>query len=242
VTHRIERIGDCELHLGDCREVLPTLGRVDAIVSDPPYGMNWNTDSTRFTGGGRKRGEGRSDRMIAGDTSKFDPQPWLSFREVILWGSNHYAQELPVGQTLVWLKRYAHQYGSFLSDAEVGWQKGGHGVFCFHAPDSAGRRQKEFTGDPFGGETAHPTQKPVSLMIWCVERVKGDVVFDPYMGSGTTGIAALACGRKFIGVEIDPDYFDIACRRIEEAYKQPDMFVSAPSPKAEQLDLLGAAE
>lgn len=239
MSHRIERIGDCTLILGDCQEVLPTFSGVGAVVSDPPYGMNWNTDSTRFSGGQRGRGEGRADRVISGDNQKFNPSPWLVFDEVILWGSNHYARELPVGQTLVWLKRYAHQYGTFLSDAEIGWQKGGYGVFCFHAPDSIGRRQKEFTGDPFGGETAHPTQKPVSLMVWCLDRIKSQSVVDPYMGSGTTGIAALICGKRFVGIEIDPVYFDIACKRIAAAYRQPDMFVSAPEqPKAEQMDLL----
>lgn len=235
----VETIGDATLYLGDCRDILPTLGNVDAVVTDPPYGMNWNTDSTRFSGGQRVgRGEGRSDwGAIASDDKPFDPLPWVSFHEAILWGANHYGARLPTGTTLVWLKRYADQYGMFLSDAEIGWQKGGCGVYCLHAPDSIGRRQKEFTGSPFGGETAHPTQKPTALMEWCIERTVSHTILDPFMGSGTTGVACAKLGRRFIGIEIEPKYFDIACRRIDEAYKQPDLFIASPPPRAEQLAL-----
>jgi len=235
---RREIIGDAELILGDCREVVLT--KDAAIVSDPPYGMNWNTDSTRFSGGQRVgRNEGRNDwGAIANDAEPFDPSLWLSFDEVIVWGANHYAARLPVGTTLVWLKRYGDQYGMFLSDAEVGWQKGGCGVYCLHAPDSIGRRQKEFTGSPFGGKTAHPTQKPVALMTWCIERVKADLIVDPYMGSGTTLVAAAKMGRRSIGIEIDPKHFETACRRVEAAYKQPDLFIPSPSPKPIQEALL----
>lgn len=235
---RVETIGDATLYLGDCREC--EFPADAAIVSDPPYGMRFDTDSTRFSGGKRGRGEGRSDRLITGDDQDFDPMPWLRFRECILWGANHYAQRLPVGSTLVWLKRYCDAYGSFLSDAEIGWQKGGHGVYCLHAPDSAGRRQKEFTGSPFGGETAHPTQKPAALMEWCIDRVAAHTVVDPYMGSGTTGVACAKLGRRFIGCEIEPKYFDIACRRIADAMKQGDLFIDGPKehPKETQLPLL----
>jgi site-specific DNA-methyltransferase (adenine-specific) len=241
---RKEIIGPHELWLGDCLSMIDDIPKKAAIVSDPPYGMNWNTDSTRFSGGQRVgRGEGRSDwGRIVTDDKPFDPSPWLAFREVVLWGANHYGRHLPVGATLVWLKRFADQYGMFLSDAEIGWHNSGHGVYCLHAPDSIGRRQKEFTGSPFGGETAHATQKPVALMEWCVDRVSSGVVVDPYMGSGTTGIAAVRRGRRFIGIEIEERYFDIACRRIEEAMKQPDLFVEQPKkPEQMALELTGAA-
>ena len=232
---RTETIGDCTLYLGDCRNV--ALPRDAAIVSDPPYGMKWNTDSTRFTGGQLVgRGEGRADwGAIHGDEEAFDPAIWLEFAEVLIWGANHYAARLPVGTTLVWLKRYVDQYGTFLSDAEVGWQKGGCGVYCLHAPDSPGRRKKEFTGS----ETAHQTQKPIALMTWCIERAKADRIIDPYMGSGTTGIAAIKLGRRFIGIEIDPGHFETALKRIRAAYAQPDLFVSAsPAPRPIQEALL----
>ncbi len=236
ITTRTEQIGNAMLYLADCRDVLPTLSGVDAVVTDPPYGGRFNTDSTRFTGGQtgliqHRRGEGRSDRSIYGDNADFDPSPWLAFDEVILFGSNHYAERLPRGTSLVWLKKYPEHYGTFLSDAELGWQKGGYGVYVFHAPDSNGRRQSEVSGgDPFGGITAHPTQKPIALMSWCLSRVNGQTVLDPFMGSGTTGVACARLGRRFIGIEIDPTYFAIACRRIEQAQRQSDLFVDAPAP------------
>lgn len=241
---RKEIIGACELYLVDCREIIDDLPKDAAIVSDPPYGMNWNTDSTRFTGGQLVgRGEGRADwGAIVADSEPFDPTPWLGFSETILWGSNHYSCRLPTGSTLVWLKRYVDQYGSFLSDAEVGWHSSGHGVYCLHAPDSMGRRQKEFTGSAFGGETAHATQKPIALMQWCIERVSAELIIDPYCGSGTTGVAAARLGRRFIGIEIDEKHFATACKRIEKAYAQPDFFVAPPVPKPIQLSLMDAAE
>jgi len=229
---RTERIGDATLYLGDCRDVLPGLSGVDAVVTDPPYGARFNTDSRRFSGGKRdlQRGPGRNDRLIVGDDEDFDPAPWLAFPEVILWGSNFYAARLPVGSSLLWLKKHPEHYGSFLSDAEIGWQKGGCGVYALHAPDSNGRRRMELSGDPFGIESAHPTQKPVALMQWCLQRIDGQVILDPFMGSGTTGVACARLGRSFIGIEIEPRYFDIACRRIEQAQRQRDLFVHAPVP------------
>ena len=101
-----EVIGNAELYLGDCMEVLPTLPKVDACITDPPYGMDWDTDSTRFTGGKHKRGDGREDwGAIRGDADPFDPTPWLNFPRVVLFGANHFASRLPVGTTLVWIKK-----------------------------------------------------------------------------------------------------------------------------------------
>jgi len=219
---RREVIGDATLYLGDCLEILPTLPKVDAVITDPPYGMGWNTDSTRFTGGQHKRGEGRDDwGVIAQDATPFDPSPWLQFDRVVMWGANHYAQRLPVGTTLVWIKKADHLFESFLSDAEVGWQKGGHGVYCHRKQFPPPSRMAEYNGV----DVAHPTQKPVGLMGWCIERLqRPDTVLDPFMGSGTTGVACMNLGRKFIGIEIEPKYFDIACERIENAQRQARMF------------------
>ena len=229
---RKEVIGDATLYLGDCLEILPTLGEVDAVVTDPPYGMGWNTDSKRFSGGNRiSRGEGRDDwGDIKSDDEPFDPAPWLGFNSVVLWGANHYAQRLPVGSTLVWLKKHSGLFGTFLSDAEIGWAKGGHGVYCHYQQFPPPSRMAENNG-----ATAHPTQKPIGLMVWCLQEFasKGTVL-DPYMGSGTTGVACVKLGRKFIGIEIEPKYFDIACKRIEEAYRQPDMFIEQPKPAKQE--------
>lgn len=228
---RCEVIGNATLYLGDCLDILPTLPKVDAVITDPPYGMDYDTDSRRFSGfkdeGLPPRGEGRGDRMIYGDNQPFDPAPWLDFPKGIMWGSNHYAQRLPVGTTLVWLKRSPQHYGTFLSDAEVAWQVGGHGVYVFYAEDSNARRRMEATGLAFGSTTAHPTQKPIALMEWCIDRLKlvaRSMVLDPYMGSGTTGVAAANRDMRFIGIEREPKYFDIACRRIEDAQRQQRMF------------------
>ncbi|HXE51273.1 MAG TPA: DNA methyltransferase [Ramlibacter sp.] len=241
-SSRVERIGDATLYLRDCRDCIQQIGLAQerapdlAVISDPPYGMDFDTDSRRFTGGTIRRGTGRDDRSIAGDAASFDPAPWLTFDEVILWGANHYAQKLPIGSTLIWLKRYQEHYGSFLSDAEIGWQRGGHGVYALHAPDSSGRRRLEFTGSAFGDETAHPFQKPIALMAWCIERVKGRAILDPFMGSGTTGVAALRLGRKFIGIEIEERWFDIACRRIEAEANQPRLAIGSAPPRPAALE------
>lgn len=228
---RIEHIGDATLYLGDCREIAQALV-ADAVISDPPYGARYDTDSCRFSGSNINRGQGRADRTIQGDDEDFDPIPWLRFREVILWGANHFAQRLPIGSTLVWLKRYQEHYGAFLSDAEIGWQAGGVGVYALHAPDSNGRRRLETTGSAFGNETAHPFMKPLALMRWCVQRTKGETILDPFMGSGTTGVAALRLGRKFIGIEIEERWFDIACRRIEAEARQGRLAIDEPGAAA----------
>lgn len=216
---RIETIGRATLYLGDCRDVLPTLNKDAALVSDPPYGMAANTDYTRFSAGSeasrRKRGAGGKYPPVYGDDAPFDPEHLLSFRQVILWGFNHFSSRLPQGGGLVWLKRNPDAFGTFLSDAELGWEKGKTGVACFQSYPQA-----------MAHDRWHPTQKPVDLMEFCIARTKGTVV-DPYMGSGSTGIAAMRSGRDFIGCEISPVYFDIACRRIEEAQRQGDLFIGS---------------
>lgn len=216
------------VHTGDCRVVLPTLilDRVDAIVTDPPYGMGWNADSTRFSGGQHRRNQGRSDYgSIQGDDEPFDPSPWIGFPRVVLWGANHYAQRLPVGTSLIWLKKYDEQFGTFLSDAEIGWMKGGHGVYCHRAVFPPSSRIAEAD---MGPTSCHPTQKPVSLMRWAMRRAgiePGMTVLDPYCGSGTTGVACLMDGFNFIGIEIDPAHAETARARIAMAAEQSSLFV-----------------
>lgn len=235
MSPRIERIGDATLYLGSNADVLPSLDRACSIVTDNPYGMDWDTDSTRFTGGQHKRGDGRDDwSAIEGDAEPFDPTPWLEFRSTVLWGANHFWGRLPIGKTLLWLKKPTHLLGTFLSDFEVGWASGGYGCFAHYRQFPPPSRIIENDGKRVG----HPTQKPVSLMHWCItEFARGDQpVIDPYMGSGTTGVAATRLGRTFIGIERAPSYFDTACRRIEEAHRQPRLFQDeAPKPVQERL-------
>lgn len=151
------QIGDCRLILGDCLQVLPLLGKVDAVVTDPPYGMKWNTNSKRFSGGQAghrtRRMQGRDDwGDVKNDDRPFDPEPWLRFEHVVLWGANHFAGRLPVGTLLLWIKRMDHAFESFLSDAEVAWMKGGHGVYC--------RRDLSMNHASGTLQRLHPTQKP----------------------------------------------------------------------------------
>lgn len=230
---RVEHIGDATLYLGDCLDVLPTLGKVDAVVTDPPYGMRWNTDFTRFSAGNVRRGPGTKHPTVRGDNMPLDPAPFLEFPEVILFGANHYWDKLPAGACLVWIKRNDEALNSFLSDGEIAFLKGRQGVYAFRSILAGSRKAVEAGLDPYG-PSAHPTQKPLDLMIWCLAYIKGQTILDPFMGSGTTGVACAKLGRKFIGIEIEERYFDIACRRIEEAYAQPDLFIEPPEKPTQE--------
>lgn len=206
---------------GDCRDHLPI--EADAVITDPPYGMDWNPETTRFSGGNnpQQRSAGRNDRCkVIGDNEPFDPSPWLEFESVVLFGSNHFSQRLPVGTTLVWVKKLDAAYGSFLSDAEVAWMKGGCGVYL--------QRDLSMNGEAL--TRVHPTQKPVGIMRWMMERAgvtESAIVLDPFMGSGTTGIACIRTGRRFIGIEKDPKYFAIAVDRIKRELDSPMLFKPA---------------
>lgn len=210
--HRIVRgHNHVTLYLGDCLEVAI---EADAIISDPPYGMKWDGKVTAGRNGhspGMK--SSNFGETIMHDDEPFDPAPWLGYEKVVLFGCNHYAQRLPVGTTLVWLKRFDAGFGSFLSDAELAWMKGGHGVYV--------RRDTSLMGETM--DRLHPTQKPVAIMAWCLEMAKvpeGATVCDPYMGSGTTGIACLRTNRNFVGIEKDPEHFKTACARFEREANQ----------------------
>jgi DNA modification methylase len=140
--------------------------------------------------------------------------------EIVLWGGNYF--DLPTSRGwLVWNKP---ERGFTLAEAELAWTNIDTVIRVFDGVRS----------DP-GRE--HPTQKPIDLMKWCVSRLKGRTILDPFMGSGTTGVAAVQLGRKFIGIEVEPKYFDMAARRISEALKQPDMFIEKPAPRAKPLKL-----
>ena len=213
-------MSDVTLYLGDCLEIMKQIPdqSIQAVVTDPPYGMDWNTDFRRFSGGPSAHRRPYHNKRnyeggVRGDDAPFDPSPWLDFPKVVLWGYNHFASCLPVGTTLIWLKRFDPAFGSFLSDAELAWMKGGHGVYC--------RRDVSLNAET--QDRMHPTQKPVGLMKWCLDMAKipiGATVLDPFMGSGSTGVACVKTGRNFIGCEIDEQYFNLAQRRIEQAQMQ----------------------
>jgi site-specific DNA-methyltransferase (adenine-specific)/modification methylase len=224
---RVEIIGNATLYLGDCREILPTLGKVDAVVTDPPYGMRHSGNSSRFSGGNTRRGPGSDHGAIVGDDAPFDPRPFMLGEHQIFWGFNHFPQYLNPGTSLVWIKRNDEALGSFLSDGEVAWFSKGRGVYAMRHVFAGSRRAIEAFGDPYA-KSGHPTQKPVAIMEWCLCFVPGaQVVLDPFMGSGSTGVAAFRCKRSFIGIEIEERYFDIACKRIEDAQRQGSLFGAA---------------
>lgn len=223
---RKEIIGSATLYLGDCLEILPALEKVDAVITDPPYGisMKWAGADRRNSGldwgaaGGNSKQPQWAD--IVGDDKPFDPVPWLTFAQVILWGGNNYEGLPKARRWLVWDKR-KHMTSDNHGDAELAWTNL-DGVIRIHRQIWRGivREGEENVAIAF---KYHPTQKPIELMRWCVEMTNGSVL-DPFMGSGTTGVACMNLGRKFIGIEIEPIYFDIACERIENAQRQQRMF------------------
>lgn len=210
---RKEVIGNCTLYLGDCMEVMPTLGEFDAVVTDPPYGIAgiWKG------GSGNGWGKARAESAVR---NEWDDKPLgqpeidllLSKAKVsVIWGGNYF----PLPPSRCWLVWNKPERNFSLAEAELAWT---NMDACVRVIDW----RRSDTG------RLHPTQKPIEVMSWCVEKTKGHIL-DPFMGSGTTGVACAKLGRTFTGIELDPDYFDIACNRIEDAYKQPDMFVSASS-------------
>lgn len=203
------------IYHGDCREVLPSLGTDFALVSDPPYGMDYNTNSRRFSGGARgdaRYGQGPSARPIAEDNVPFDPSPFLNYPSVVLWGFNHFAQRVPVGTVLVWVKKREHRLETFLSDAELAWVKGGHGVYVRYIP---GEGRWDLAERDLS--RAHPAQKPLATMAWSLEySAEGLPILDPFMGSGTTLRVAKNLGRRAIGIELEEKYCEIAAKRLEQ--------------------------
>jgi DNA modification methylase len=218
---RVVVIGNCELYEGDCLEVVQHLEKVDAVVTDPPYGIGASEMSF---------GKWRTSRM---SKSAWDNAPAnlsaLPAVPAIVWGGNYF--DLPPSRAfLIWDKGAGFR-GRDFAEAEMAW--------C-----SFDANARVFSYDPLARGAyrgkQHPTQKPVALMEWCLGFLpEAHTILDPFMGSGTTGVACVKLGRRFIGIEVDPGYFDIACERIHKAYAQPDMFVE--QPKAEppkQGDLL----
>lgn len=205
-----------QLYQDDCRNVLPHLAGIDAVVTDPPYGIQHKTNYKRFSGGMHDK---RNDHQpILGDEQPFDPSPWLDFPKVVLWGANCFSDRLPMGSWLVWCKKPASKLGKFMGDCELAWQKSGHGTYLFHHVWDGFCRETE------QGKPLHPTQKPVALMRWCIERLKlkpGSTILDPFMGSAPVALATMDLGHNYIGIEREPTYFDIAVNRINDHLREP---------------------
>jgi len=211
-------IGNCRLLLGDCMEIMPLLGKVDAVVTDPPYGINAG------------HGIGRSDRIKCKDNKRnWDDKPAdisaILDLEVptIIWGGNYFDLP-PTRGFLIWDKNNA---GRDFADCELAWTN-----------QDANARMRTLRPMNMDGGKEHPIQKPIAIMKWCIDYLPyAETILDCYMGSGSTGVACAKMGRKFIGIELDEEYFNIACKRIQEAYNSPDLFVPAPV-KPEQVTLL----
>ena len=224
---RKEIIGNATLYLGDCREILPTLPKVDAVITDPPYGIG------EAAGKNASRGNIAPAKDYGSAAWDDKPIPDDLIRAVIaagnnavIFGGNYYA--LPA--TSCWLVWDKENTGDF-ADCELAWTNLPKAVRRIkYMWNGMLRANNEARGD-------HPTQKPIGIMKWVIAQAGNPAtILDPFMGSGTTGVAAMQLGRKFIGIEIEPKYFDIACERIENAQRQAPLFAE-PAPKPEQLTL-----
>ena len=227
---RVETIGDATLYLGDCLEIMPGLGMVDAVVTDPPYGISQSSG----------RGASWGGRQIVGDQSTAARDCALaSMDNVAAFGTWKMPPIERCKGALVWDKGPAFGMG----DLSFPW-KGSFELIYIRGDIWAGRRDEgvlrghiQVSWESHGRR--HPHQKPVSLIEALLIKLPPKiVVLDPFMGSGTTGVACAKLGRKFIGIEIDEGYFDIACERIEQAYAQPSLFIEPPAPKATQGALI----
>jgi site-specific DNA-methyltransferase (adenine-specific) len=204
------------LYRGDCLEVLKGIsGSVfDAVVTDPPYGIGYRHGKVTS---GKFRSRHHESRM-RGDSKPFDPAFLLALGvPVVLWGANFFSDKLPGGGWLVWDKRRGIEDVAFSrSDAELAFTTATKQVRTFRHLWFGLCRDSEI------GRHLHPTQKPVALMRWCLEQLRlepGATIFDPYMGSGPVGVAAVELGFNYVGIEVDPVYFKVAKARIKAAQR-----------------------
>lgn len=230
---RTEHIGDATLYLGDCLEILPTLEKVDAVVTDPPY------DSKTHAGA----------RYGFRDTSSKIPFAPLCVEKTVpaLLAASH-------GWVIAFCS--LEMYGDYKRAAGNAWVRAGfwrrvngvpqftgdrpgqpgEGIAVMHSGETKkawnGHGKHGYWESPIVSGGPHPTTKPLRLMQELVVdfTLQDSTILDPFMGSGTTGVACANLGRKFIGIEIEPKYFDIACKRIADAYKQPRLFEDEPAP------------
>ncbi len=225
---RIEQIGDAVLYCGDCLEVLPTLSGFDAVVCDPPYGINYrsNHNSSRR---GKWAQWVRTKNLpgILGDDEPLDPAAILALDvPTVIFGGNYCADMLPASRCwIIWDKR-GDLGRNNQADCEMAWTNlNAPSRVCTHKWSGLIREGEENLSR--GGVKLHPHQKPVALMRFIIDYLPAgcETIVDTHMGSASTGVACIDMGRRFIGIELDADYFDIACRRIDTAWaSRPRLF------------------
>lgn len=221
---REERIGGQRLILGDCLAVMQELGRFDAVVTDPPYGMKRDGKPPSTSSHGGHKGYAFKGWDKSAPPAEVFRSIFAISGEQIIWGANFFPQHLrPAMGWLFWDK------GQRISQSD--------GELAFASRENALRVFTLNRAALAQDGAVHPTQKPLALMEWCLGFVPAaQTVLDPFMGSGTTLVACQRLGRMGTGIEIDPDYFAVACRRVEEATRQPDLFIAPPeAPTQETL-------
>lgn len=230
---RIETIGNCTLYLGDCREILPLLARVDLVLTDPPYGIDIakaaTVGATGRNNGRHKLGARFVTEYAVSDWDKkgLSAEQWAVISQVaphwIVWGGNHLADVLGKSAgVLAWDKKCQNGWDDTFSEIEFAWTNVMTRAKCFRHLWAGAIRASEQGANV----RQHPTQKPIALMEWCLDLAPKTTltVSDPFLGSGTTGVACANMGKTFYGIEREPKYFDIACKRIEQAYAQQRLF------------------
>ena len=211
------------LYRGDCREIIPTLGQVDAVVTDPPYGIAKARHRTN-TGGKRSAGGAAAKRMFCNTLDEWDCETLTGddvamllacAKAAVIWGGNYLADKLP--PSMGWLFWDKVNDGKTFSHGELAWTtRNGALRVKRHRWDGMLR-------DGDNANIVHPTQKPIEIMAWCMDETRidaGALVLDPFAGSGTTGIACIRTGRRFIGIERDPAHFETARARLENELRQ----------------------
>lgn len=219
-------IGNATLYHGDCRDILPMIGKVDAVVTDPPYGIGANKHAGKAENGWTQW-EGAEWDNERPASEVFEAILAYSKHQII-WGGNYFTDFLP--PTMQWLVWDKGQRNFSLADCEFAWSSQHKAARIFTLPRAKALQDGK----------VHPTQKSIELMEWCLDFVKdARTICDPFMGSGTTGIACRLRGKSFIGIEREKKYFDIACERIEAAQMQTSMFVDAPPARPAAMDQVG---
>jgi site-specific DNA-methyltransferase (adenine-specific) len=236
------KIGNATLYLGDCMDILPTLDKVDAVITDPPYGIDIAKSSTVGATGknGKGRAVGASYATNYGvsdwDSAGMSAAQWelikVAAPAYVVWGGNHLAGVLGGSAgLLVWDKKCQNGWDDTFSEIEIAFTNIYTRAKGFRHLWAGALRASE----PSANVRQHPTQKPIALMVWCIEQAGNpQTILDPFMGSGTTGVAAIQLGRKFIGIEREPKYFDIACQRIEQAVAQGQLFAPEPMKQVQE--------